>query len=273
MNRDGFFRLLSDLDDRLIEEAIRCAPEEASGAPERIVKMKKKRIITLVLAAALILALGVTAWATGFFSMLTRRPDPDETFRITWYDGPGGYVEWTDAKLAVTFPETAVSKEIQFRPGWLPEEMASMDRDNWRWRFTAEMLAGQGVYQDMSQPLQIQAYAMSQFNNGGALLLLYYRPDAISEDHWDEQGVDVLCFHGVNHLDAEPAFNVPERDLQQNFVVLANEEAGWVVTLSGEISLEDMMKVARNLEIRETGKMLSYGDFEDHYAFFDGGIG
>ena len=40
MNRDGFFRLLSELDDRLIEEAIRRAPEEASGAPERIVKMK-----------------------------------------------------------------------------------------------------------------------------------------------------------------------------------------------------------------------------------------
>ena len=26
MNRDGFFRLLADLDDRFVEEAIRCAP-------------------------------------------------------------------------------------------------------------------------------------------------------------------------------------------------------------------------------------------------------
>ena len=77
----------------------------------------------------------------------------------------------------------------------------------------------------------------------------------------------------MNHLEAVPGYNVPERDLQQNFVVLANEEAGWVVTLSGEISLEDMIKVARNLEIRETGKILTYEDFGDHYTFFDGGIG
>ena len=63
MNRDAFFRLLADLDDRFVEEAIRCAPEAAAGAPERIVKMKKKRIIAFALAAALILALSVTAWA------------------------------------------------------------------------------------------------------------------------------------------------------------------------------------------------------------------
>ncbi len=63
MNRDKVFQLLGELDDRYIEEAIRCAPEEASRAPERIVNMKKKRIITLAVAAALLLALGITAYA------------------------------------------------------------------------------------------------------------------------------------------------------------------------------------------------------------------
>ena len=63
MNRDRLFQALSGLDDRYIAEAIRYAPEDASGASERIVKMKAKRIITIALAAALILALGVTAWA------------------------------------------------------------------------------------------------------------------------------------------------------------------------------------------------------------------
>ncbi len=273
MNRDKVFQVIGDLDDRYIEEAIRSAPGEASGGPERIVPMNRKRIITLALAAALLLALGVTAWATGAFSMLTRRPEPEEGFRICWEENAADYIEWTDVKLAVSFPDTAESKDIQFRPGWLPEAMASMDGERWRWRFTAEMLGGTDAYPEMSQPLQIQAYAMSQFNNGGALLLLYHTPDDIHEDHWDEQDVDVLFFHGVNHLEAVPEYNMPERDLEQNFVVLANEEAGWVVTLSGEISLEDMIKVARNLEIRETGKTLTYEDFEDHYTFFDGGVG
>lgn len=63
MNRDRLFQALSGLDDRYIAEAIRYAPEDASGASERIVHMKTKRIITIALAAALILALGVTAWA------------------------------------------------------------------------------------------------------------------------------------------------------------------------------------------------------------------
>ena len=63
MNRDRAFQALSGLDDKYIAEAIRYAPEDAAGAPERIVNMKKKRIITLALAAALLLALGVGAYA------------------------------------------------------------------------------------------------------------------------------------------------------------------------------------------------------------------
>ena len=63
MNREKAFQTLDGLDDRYIAESVRYAPEEAGGAPERIVPMKKKRIITLALAAALILALGVAAYA------------------------------------------------------------------------------------------------------------------------------------------------------------------------------------------------------------------
>lgn len=63
MNRERVFQALSGLDDRYVAEAIQYAPEDASGAPERIVHMKTKRIITIALAAVLILALGVTGYA------------------------------------------------------------------------------------------------------------------------------------------------------------------------------------------------------------------
>ena len=36
MNRDKLFQAVGDLDDRYIEEAIRYAPEEASGSPESV---------------------------------------------------------------------------------------------------------------------------------------------------------------------------------------------------------------------------------------------
>ena len=63
MNREKVFECLADLDDRFVEESRTYAPGKASGAPERILHMKKKRIITLALAAALILSLGATAYA------------------------------------------------------------------------------------------------------------------------------------------------------------------------------------------------------------------
>ena len=63
MNREKAFELLGELDGRFVEEAARYAPEAASGSPERIVHMKTRKIITFALAAALILALGITAYA------------------------------------------------------------------------------------------------------------------------------------------------------------------------------------------------------------------
>lgn len=240
--------------------------------------MKKKRIITLALAAALLLALGVTAWAA-FSGMSTRIPAPEETFRIVWEESPQGYIEWKDAKLAVTFPETAESREIEFRPGWLPEEMDSLKSEQFLNRLTAETLAAHrspeapAAYAQLNQPLLIESYPMSMFSGGGALLLLYYTPEEIHEEHWDEQDVDVLYFHATQHLDAVPEYHVPERTLEQNILLLSQPEAGWIVRLAGEISMDELLRVARNLEIRETGEVLSSADFQNHYAFFDGGVG
>ena len=63
MNREKAFQALAELDDRYIAEAVRYEPGEASGSPERTYYMKKKRLITLALAAALILSLGMVAYA------------------------------------------------------------------------------------------------------------------------------------------------------------------------------------------------------------------
>lgn len=286
MNREKAFEALENLDGRYIAEAIRYAPGDAAGAPERIAPMKRKRFLTFALAAVLLLALGVTAYAA-FFSMDRRVPDPEETFCISWVDG--GHVEWSDAKLVVTFPETEESKAIEFRPGWLPNELPSelggsdpwsgIGTDTWFRRLTLETLARPDrsvsvpAYADMMQPLLIETYSMSMFNNGGALLLLYYTPEEITEEHWDEQDVDVMRFHCTQHLDAVPEYDVPERTLEQDIILLSNAEAGWVVRICGEIGMEQLLKVARNLEIRETGQVLRYEDFENHYTFMDGGVG
>ena len=63
MKRDTISKALNGLDDRFIIESAVFSPEPMQGIPERIVHMRKKRIVSLALAAALILALGVTAYA------------------------------------------------------------------------------------------------------------------------------------------------------------------------------------------------------------------
>lgn len=247
---------------------------------KQVKHFKTKRIISFALAAALILSLGIAAYAA-FSSMTHRVPKKSETFRISWEEGPTGYVEWSDAKLAVTFPETAESKEIEFRPSYLPDEMSSLQNGSWRSRLTAEGLAFSGspqtkipAYQDMMQPLLIETYYMSQFSDGGALLLLYYTPEEIIEEHWDEQGVDVMRFHCTEHFDARPEIGMDEYTLEQDIILLSDADAGWVVRVCGEIGMDELVKVARGLEIRETGKVLTCDDFEgNHFAFMDGGVG
>ena len=63
MRREQLSRVFGNLEDRQIAEAFAFDPDRCDHAPERIVPMKKKKIVSFVLAAALILALGATAYA------------------------------------------------------------------------------------------------------------------------------------------------------------------------------------------------------------------
>ncbi|MBR4392593.1 MAG: hypothetical protein IKT07_01055 [Oscillospiraceae bacterium] len=244
----------------------------------------------LLIAAVLTCLLAATAYAAGVFSFSTRVPDAEETFRIHWQDSKEGYLEWKDAKLVLTFPETAESREIEFRPGWLPFELpdtlagshpwGDLSSETWFERFSAESLCwaenlddSPAEYAEISQPLQIETYSMSQFRDGGAMLLLYQTPGEITEEHWDDLNADVLIFHTTQHLDAVPEYDMPERTLEYNYVLLSNTEKGWIVTVCGQLGMDDVRKVAENLEIRETGNVRTQADFQNKFLFIDGGVG
>ena len=63
MKREQLSDIIGNLDDRQIAEAYQFDPELCGRSPERIGRMKIKRIMTFALAAVLILALGVTGYA------------------------------------------------------------------------------------------------------------------------------------------------------------------------------------------------------------------
>ena len=62
MKRELLSKAIGDIDESFVAEAYRPV-ESAAGSPERIVHMKKKRIISFALAAVLLLALGAAAYA------------------------------------------------------------------------------------------------------------------------------------------------------------------------------------------------------------------
>ncbi len=77
MKRETITLMLNGLADDYISEAAAFCPASIQEGPERNVHMKKKRIITFVLAAALILALGAAAYAANLFGLRELYANPN----------------------------------------------------------------------------------------------------------------------------------------------------------------------------------------------------
>ena len=77
MKRETITRMLNGLDDRYISEAADLCPDAMRESPGRIAPMKRKRRITFVLAAALLLSLGIAAYAAGLFGLRELYANPN----------------------------------------------------------------------------------------------------------------------------------------------------------------------------------------------------
>ena len=83
MKRETISMALNGLEDTFISEAAEFRPEAIQETPERTARMKTKRIISIALAAALILALGVTAYAIAGMLRSTARHNMPENGEFT----------------------------------------------------------------------------------------------------------------------------------------------------------------------------------------------
>lgn len=298
LNRDNLFDAMSGVRDEYLSFAANLLGYQQEETDMHLEQKAKRTGLRktgriLLIAAVIACLFTVTAFAAGLFSVSTRVPDPKETFQIHWDDSENGYLEWSDAKLVLTFPEVAESREIEVRPRWLPFEMPSrlagslpwsnLSSETWFQRFASESLcfpdeAGNPPqYSDISQPILIQLYSMAQFRDDGALLMLYQTPGEIKEEHWNDLNVDVLSFHGRQHFDERYIDwmdkTMEAYDIDYDYVLLSNAEAGWVIEVCGQLGMDTVRKVAENLEVRETGNTLTPDDFENRFVFIDGGVG
>ena len=82
-----------------------------------------------------------------------------------------------------------------------------------------------------------------------------------------------MRFHATQHFDAVPEREVPEHTLEQNILLLSNAEEGWVLRVAGELSMDELVRIARELEIRPTGRVWTPEEFENRFAILEGGVG
>ncbi len=82
MKREIISQALNALDERHISDAVVFAPASAQSSPEWSSGVKTKRIITLAFVAALIIALGAAAYATGIFGLKTMAIDLEQQANI-----------------------------------------------------------------------------------------------------------------------------------------------------------------------------------------------
>ena len=84
MKRELLSKAFGDIDEAFVQEAYRPVPaDDASGSPGRIVHMNRKRIITFALAAALMLSLGIAAYAVAGIPRWTATRSMENTGEYT----------------------------------------------------------------------------------------------------------------------------------------------------------------------------------------------
>ena len=165
MKRETITLMLNSLDDDYISETAFFYPDPIQEGPERIVYMKKKRIIPFALAAALLLALGAVAYAVDFFgirAMFMKDAAPA--------DNPdGGYVSFT-------------------QPQDVPEEMdesirAKIENSTKAWAEWDAWRKENGI----SQPEVFVApegtgYADYLENGDGSVTVIFYSAELVYDD-------------------------------------------------------------------------------------------
>ena len=289
MKKEDLFDAVGGIRDEYVESAADLLGYTKEDETMSVNFTKVRSFRRAILIAAAIAVLLTTAALAAYFTISHRVPAAEETFPFKWDDSQTGYLEWHDAKLVVTFPEKAESCGVEVRPGWLPfelkDEMAGcqpwsgLTKDTWFTRFSAESLMWQNGKAaafrpgDIIQPLLIEIYSMSQFTDGGAMLMLYHTPGEITEERWEEMNADAMIFTATEHFDARPEIGLDAYTLTYHHVLLANEKEGWIISVCGQLDMDTILRVAKNLEVRPTGETYTYDDFENHYLFFDGGVG
>jgi len=273
MKKEIISDAVNNIDDKYISEAmneLNFQTKQVSLSEERIMRRKSFLKVAIVFIAC-ILSVGTYAYAKGYFAMSHREALPNETFSFPWVDEDGNEYQdqWEDAKLVFHFEGVENSSEIEFKEHWLPYaanenfESNSKNRNSEGFRkvLTSE-LSAEDIGNNSVPGYEVETYYASQFANGGALILLYMEHEEVTKEEYNE--FEIVKFS---------AKNTPADNEIVNYYAMFNSEKGYLILIKGSEEMDILERIAKNLEIRETGNTISSSDFERNVDFLDAGRG
>lgn len=277
---------LMDALNRVDEEQLEATGRFFESGKEQIMKRKTIRTVRIVLiAAAVMVMLGATAYAAGLLGLQGRTVAPEESFPVSFrsMEGDEEPIEgnWTGT-YALEFESPETCPPVRYRFGWLPEGLAvadyEQDEDGWvkRWDYEGKVgFIPWGEHAEVSEPGKLGRFFVSdmyyapQFVNGGALILLDTVVDSVEQETWGELSVLKISSSKWENVQHEQT----DYDLPRNFVVLFHPEQGWIFAIRGTMPMAKLVKIAENLEVEQTEGLVESAQFENPYDFFDAARG
>ena len=222
-------------------------------------RLISKKALTLGLAAALLLALGVSAYAAGLFEMNVE-PATEEDLELGVYLNQDEGGNW-DYEAGPQVPEEGLTFSLstddpvyrmEFRPGGLPAE----PNHAYQVEAMGDVIMQEGKPWDPEDWYSSVSFDTGPRGSNGDLGIRYQiydanlRPGLRLTLLGDYQIVKTETWEDLSVTEVEMLYT--EMRGQENYVLLFSESQGFLIVVGGSEDLETLEHIARELEIRQT---------------------
>ena len=203
---------------------------------------KPRKVFRLVALVAVIAVLfTVTAYAAGLFNQRFTKASGAVSGEWIWRNDDGTVevqkMEYPEAGYILTAEDTgAIPNRIELKANWLPSNTENVGK------WGAYLHDDGGI--DGPVPYGVAIY----YAIPGFTAVLNGEVEIIKEETWENYKVTELT----------AAWNLEHGLGVQNFVLLKDEEHGYIISVGGGDDFETLEHIARELEVRDTGEPVEY---------------
>lgn len=267
MKRDVMSDALNNISEEYIDEALGLHRSEVvSEMGDMNTKKVRRRFGVAVIAAVLVLAFGVSAYATDLFGLFSKEPEPGETITINYdiadYDEEGNEldtvtheeVEYSDITKIINLKGPQTSSKVEFKANYLPGGYDTNFGNENDWNSFMQGESERGDY-------NIRLVYSADLGDDGRLFTMDIVKEETSYTEGEYDIYKLLC--ADNYDDSRSVY----------YYLMYNKEKGYMIIVSGSESKEILEEIADGLEIRETGEYIEYNPNSSHDIYLSDGVG